>query len=107
VRPALPLVVGVITAVGQSSPALAVSDKEILTMVGRHCLMCHSQTPSHTMLLNQSPPKGVAFDSIEDIRKVADRIMVQVVQLKHMPLGNETGMTDEERAKFAAWIADK
>jgi len=29
---------------------------------------------------------------------------VQVVQLKRMPLGNETAMEDEERAKFDAWI---
>jgi uncharacterized membrane protein len=26
------------------------------------------------------------------------------VQLKRMPLGNETAMEDEERAKFDTWI---
>jgi len=56
------------------------------------------------MFLNQLPPKNLAFDSIDEVRKAADRIMVQVVQLKRMPLGNETAMEDDERAKFDAWI---
>ena len=33
--------------------------------------------------------------------------MTQVVQLKRMPLGNETAMEDEERAKFGDWITGK
>ena len=81
-----------------------ISDDDIMNMVRKHCVMCHSQNPSHTMFLNQLPPKGVVLDTIEDVRKLADRIVVQVVQLKRMPLGNETGLKDEERAKFGAWI---
>jgi uncharacterized membrane protein len=38
------------------------------------------------------------------VRALADRIMVQVVELKRMPLGNETAMENEERAAFATWI---
>ena len=30
--------------------------------------------------------------------------MTQVVVTGAMPLGNETGMTDEERTRIAAWI---
>jgi uncharacterized membrane protein len=56
------------------------------------------------MFLNQPPPKDIAFDSIEEVRTQADRIRVQVVELKRMPLGNETAMESEERAAFAAWI---
>ncbi len=81
-----------------------VSDAEIMRMIGRHCAMCHSQNPSHTMLLGQPPPKGVLLESIEDVRRLADRIIVQVVTLKHMPFGNDTAMTAEERAKFAQWL---
>jgi uncharacterized membrane protein len=81
-----------------------VSDDEIMQIVKKRCVTCHSENPTHTMFLNQPPPKDLAFDSIDEVRKAADRIMVQVVQPKRMPLGNETAMEDEERAKFDAWI---
>ena len=29
----------------------------------------------------------------------------QAVKIKAMPLGNKTGMTEQERAKLGAWIA--
>jgi uncharacterized membrane protein len=35
----------------------------------------------------------------------AQKIYGQVVATKAMPIGNLTGMTDEERAKIAAWLA--
>jgi uncharacterized membrane protein len=81
-----------------------VSDDEIMQIIKKRCVTCHSENPTHTMFLNQLPPKDLAFDSIDEVRKAAERIMVQVVQLKRMPLGNETAMEDEERAKFDAWI---
>jgi uncharacterized membrane protein len=34
----------------------------------------------------------------------AEKIMTQVVTNRAMPLGNETGMTDRERDRIAAWI---
>ena len=81
-----------------------VNDDEIMQIVKKRCVTCHSQNPTHTMFLNQPPPKDIAFDSIEEVRALADRIMVEVVELKRMPLGNETAMENEERAAFATWI---
>jgi len=87
-----------------SASSRVVSDDEIMQIVKKRCVTCHSQNPTHTMFLNQPPPKDLAFDSIEEVRQAIDRILAQVVQLKRMPLGNETAMEDEERAKFDAWI---
>ena len=56
-----------------------VSDAWIMTMVRRHCAMCHSENPLHTMLLGQPPPKGVVLESIEDVRRFAPRIAEMVV----------------------------
>ena len=81
-----------------------VSDDWIMTMVHRHCAMCHSENPSHTMLLGQPPPKGVVLESIEDVRRLAPRIIEMVVRRKFMPFGNETGMTVEERKKLGAGL---
>lgn len=82
-----------------------VSDAWIMSMVHRHCAMCHSENPSHTMLLGQQPPKGVVLESIEDVRRFAPRIAEMVVRRKSMPFGNETAMTEADRARFALWLA--
>ena len=82
-----------------------VSDEWIMTMIRRHCAMCHSENPSHTTLLGQQPPKGVVLESIEDVRRFAPRIMDMVVKKKFMPFGNETAMTEADRVKFGQWIA--
>jgi uncharacterized membrane protein len=47
----------------------------------------------------------VKFDTIEEIRAQAEQIKAQAVDSKAMPLGNVTGMTDEERETLGAWIA--
>jgi uncharacterized membrane protein len=75
-----------------SASTLVVGDDEIMQIIKKRCVTCHSETPTHTMFLNQSPPKDLAFDNIEEVRQAADRIRAQVVQLKRMPLGNETAM---------------
>ena len=41
----------------------------------------------------------------ERIRSLAPRIMVRAVVTRTMPLGNLTGMTEEERALLGAWVA--
>ena len=74
-------------------------------MPRRHCAMCHSENPSHTMLLGQTASKGVIFESIDGVRRVVPRIMEMVVRGKFMPFGNETAMTEADRARFGQWLA--
>jgi uncharacterized membrane protein len=88
-----------------AADAGGVNDDWVMTMVRRHCAMCHSENPSHTTLLGQPPPKGVVLESIDDVRRFAPRIMDMVVQKKFMPFGNETAMTEADRVKFGQWIA--
>jgi uncharacterized membrane protein len=90
-----------IRAVGDAGE---VTEVWIMATVHRHCAMCHSETPSHTMLLGQPPPKGVVLESIEDVRRLAPRIEEMVVRKKSMPFGNETAMTEADRVKFGQWL---
>jgi uncharacterized membrane protein len=90
-----------------TADSLDVSDEWVMAMVRRHCAMCHSENPSHTMLLGQPPPKGVVLETIEDVRRFAPRIMEMVVHRKAMPFGNETAMTEADRAKFGQWLMDR
>jgi uncharacterized membrane protein len=75
---------------------------EVQPIIAKHCTSCHSATPSHEGFLE--PPKGVAFDTAEEIRIHAEMIKKQTVLSQIMPLGNETGMTVRERRMLGAWI---
>ncbi len=78
------------------------TDAEILGLVKKHCVQCHAVEPTHEAFAK--PPAGVLLETIEEISQNAPRILTQVVETRAMPLGNETGMTDEERNRIAAWI---
>ena len=93
------------TAPSTKSVSLKVSDADVLAITAKHCTMCHQAQPTHESFKGGEPPKAVMLDTIENIRKNAQQILVQAVDGRVMPLGNETGITDEERAKLGAWIA--
>jgi uncharacterized membrane protein len=88
---------------GGGAPAKAVSAEEAQAIVQQRCVPCHSETPTQGGF--ESPPGGVAFDTPEQIESQADAIKAQSVDSNAMPLGNVTGMTDEERKSLGAWIA--
>ena len=75
---------------------------EARAVVDKHCIMCHSARPTHRGIA--APPNGAAFDTAEAMQKRAQRIYERAVATHAMPQGNETGMTDQERAILGAWI---
>jgi uncharacterized membrane protein len=75
---------------------------EIERIVQRRCVSCHSAEPTNPSF--RSAPKGVEFDTPEQITARADAIERQAVDSRVMPPGNVTGMTDDERARLGAWI---
>jgi uncharacterized membrane protein len=84
---------------------MSVSDGEVIAIVGKHCIMCHSTHPSHEGF--DAPPKGVVFGGVDDLRRHADQILAQAVRGDAMPLGNETHITPEERQKLGAWLLNR
>jgi uncharacterized membrane protein len=100
------LIVAVVVTAPKSNASLAgieVSDGEVLSIVGKHCVMCHSARPSHDGF--DAPPKDVVLGSLDDLRKHSVEIVAQAVNADTMPLGNETGITEGERLKLGAWLA--
>jgi uncharacterized membrane protein len=87
---------------GIAVPTVAVAESEALAIVAKHCVMCHSDNPTHQGL--SAPPLGVVLTSIEAIRRHGQQILDQAVLSDSMPLGNETGMTPEERLRLGAYI---
>lgn len=72
-------------------------------IIEARCTSCHAAQPANPSF--PAPPGGVAFDRPEQIRAHAERIRVRAVATRSMPLGNLTGMTDEERGLLGRWIA--
>jgi uncharacterized membrane protein len=75
-----------------------VTFEQIQPVIAERCAPCHSGT---------SAPLGIRFETREQIEARTDDIERQAVQTKAMPPGNATGMTDEERALLAAWVASR
>jgi uncharacterized membrane protein len=80
----------------------AVTDLEAHGIIAKHCLMCHARNPSHPAF--KEPPKNVALETTADMRRFGQQIYMQTVQNRAMPLGNQTGMTDEERDALGRWV---
>ena len=76
------------------------STAEIQVIINSRCIGCHA---THPTLMDAPAPKGVILEAAEEIDKHANMIFIQAVQLKVMPLGNLTHITDEERALIAKW----
>jgi uncharacterized membrane protein len=81
------------------------TDGEILALMKTHCVACHAAEPTHEAFAKA--PAGVLLETIPQVAANAAKIMTQVVVNRAMPLGNETGMTDEERDRIAAWIESR
>jgi uncharacterized membrane protein len=80
----------------------AVSFARVATIVEQRCTPCHSMNPTQAGF--SAPPLGIAFDTPEEIRSRASQIEEQAVRTSAMPLGNVTGMTEQERELLGEWI---
>jgi uncharacterized membrane protein len=84
---------------GAAVPAFA----DVERIVASRCVPCHAEVPRQPGIA--VAPKGVMLDSPARIHAQAGAIEQQAIRTHAMPIGNLTGMTDDERATLAAWIA--
>ena len=82
---------------------VGVSDAEALEITRTHCASCHSERPTNPTF--PIAPKNMVLATTGDLRRYAALIDLQTVQNRVMPLGNTTGMTDEERSRLGVWLA--
>ncbi len=69
-------------------------------IVAQRCVSCHAATPTQPGFA--VAPKGIMLDTPERILATAVQIRLQVAA-RVMPIGNLTGMTEEERGVIAGW----
>ncbi|MGH3105262.1 MAG: urate hydroxylase PuuD [Gaiellaceae bacterium] len=79
-----------------------VSFARVQEIVESRCASCHSSDPTSEAFT--TAPLGVLLETPEQIVAQADAIERQAVLSTAMPLGNVTGMTQEERNLLGAWI---
>jgi len=78
---------------------------DVVTIIQNRCVACHSATPSDGSFAG--PPKGIAFDTPEQIERYADQILRVAVETQAMPLANRTEMTPEERVLVGRWALNR
>jgi uncharacterized membrane protein len=76
---------------------------DVRQIVDQRCHVCHAARPQFPGFAEA--PKGVMFDTPEQIRRQATQILAQAVKTRTMPLGNVTNITDAERFLLGSWIA--
>ncbi|MEN7341389.1 MAG: urate hydroxylase PuuD [Pseudomonadota bacterium] len=74
----------------------------VVAIVRNRCASCHATEPTQPGFL--SPPGGVVLHEKRDIARQADAIYQQSVVTQIMPIGNLTGMQEEERALIGRWF---
>jgi uncharacterized membrane protein len=95
------MILGVIVALRPAPPKVSavpaqpVSFAQVQSLVGQHCISCHGA---------QVQMKNVRLDSPELIKQNAQNMYQQVVVTKQMPMGNATGLTEEDRALIGRWF---
>ena len=102
------LLIGIIALMAPSkvTPLAAESTQTVAAetaykIVTERCSSCHASAPSQPGFA--AAPKGIVFDTEDDMIRQAAVIHQQTVLTKAMPIGNLTGITDAERALLDQW----
>ncbi len=92
---------------GESAPVRALAAhapvpvEQARAIVQMRCVTCHAARPANQAF--NAPPNGVMLETPEQMTAWSERIITRVVDTRTMPLGNLTGMTDDERTRLGAW----
>ncbi len=73
----------------------------VRTTVHEHCTACHAESPEYPGF--QAAPAGVVLETDRQIAAEARRIHQQTVVTRAMPIGNLTGISEDERALIDRW----
>ena len=85
-----------------STTAAAPTNTQVRNIVNQHCLSCHARVPAHPAF--QAAPAGIVLDSLAALSEHGARVRQAAVDTHYMPLGNTSGMTEEERRILGQWL---
>ena len=96
------IMLAIAIAPSKTSGAMHASFADARSIIQARCSACHARQPRQAGI--DVAPKGIVLESDAQIVANAAAIRAQAVASRAMPLGNLTGMTDDERARLGAWI---
>jgi uncharacterized membrane protein len=85
-----------------SATSQAIGFADVEAIITERCSSCHHSQPSFPGFA--AAPKGIMFNDKAAILAQANVIHQQAVVTRAMPIGNLTGMTDDERALLDSWF---
>ena len=106
----LPIIVAILLLAGvaalivpraSAASGEAVAFDTVRSVVQHRCTTCHSNAPTHPAF--PAAPGGVVLDTDGQIVAEAQRIHQQTVVTRVMPIGNLTGISEEERELIDNW----
>jgi uncharacterized membrane protein len=77
------------------------SFSRVQSILAQRCATCHAATPTQAGFV--APPNGVMLDSPDHILMHVAKMQLQVAA-RTMPIGNITGLTEDERAYLLEWM---
>lgn len=80
----------------------AVSFSDVRNLVATRCASCHARHPTQAGFA--SAPAGILLETDAQIISQAQSIHQQTVVSRAMPIGNLTGITEDERALIDQWF---
>ncbi|WP_304641343.1 urate hydroxylase PuuD [Pseudomonas sp.] len=89
-------------AAPSSQNAALVSDATVGAILQSHCTGCHAVAPAHPAF--QAAPAGIVLEDLTGLIQHSAKVRQSAVNSHYMPLGNTTGMTDEERLQLGQWL---
>ena len=108
-RAALPVIlIALFAAIYMTTPQqrntadIDVTGVQVMAIVQKHCTSCHAAKPKNEAV--DAPPKNIILENTDQLIRHGKQVVQFAVQTRAMPLGNETGMTAQERLKLGAWI---
>jgi uncharacterized membrane protein len=87
--------------VSARAQAPLVDGARVQLIVEQRCVPCHAESPTEPGF--NAPPNGIVLQNIDQVLAHLPQVQQQLA-MRTMPLGNLTGMTDDERADLLMWI---
>ena len=100
------LIVGIAVVIAPRATSAAsgsVAFADVRTVVEHRCTTCHASEPTHPAF--PAAPGGVVLETDAQIIAEAARIHQQTVVTRVMPIGNLTGISEDERDVIDRWYA--
>lgn len=92
-------------AEGEVATSDVVTQADVMTIVAAHCVSCHAAQPQHPAFV--APPAGVILETPDQLISWQERVLAVSVHSQYMPLGNLTGMTEQQRQALGAWLQNQ